>query len=72
MTDRKTLEIEIVPLADAVRFWELAGDDENDLTDGEALDAILTFAAVDGEEITDGEVLERIEDVIATWRSRNR
>lgn len=73
MTDRnKTyLEIEIVPLDEAESLWaSLMVQDE--LTDGEALDAILTFAAVDGSELVDHDVLVRIEDVIELWRRRNR
>lgn len=72
MTDRKThLEIEIVPLDEAESLWGALMVQE-ELTDGEALDAILTFAAVDGSELVDHDVLVRIEDVIELWRRRNR
>jgi hypothetical protein len=61
------IAIENCTLEHAEKTWESLS---STLTDGEALDAILTFVGVSGEELNDGQVLERIAEIIDLWRVR--
>jgi hypothetical protein len=41
------------------------------ISDGDAIDAIISIIETPGEQATDSECLELINDVLTTWKASN-